>query len=173
MGFYGSVLEVLDTSSFSSIWYWIAVAVMWSLVSHFALGVPYDIVRRARSEPAAQRDMADIVRVNINRLIALDERAALGATAVLAASLTMLALVGFAYGSEMAQAVFFLVFPLSLVLTLSIRRARRISAEAAEGDALRRHLLAHRRVVQLVGMVSLFVTALYGMFHNFAVGPFG
>ena len=173
MGFYGSVLEVLDTSSFSSIWYWIGLAVMWSLLSHFALGVPYDVVRRAETDEQAAADMTDLVRITTNRITALDDRAALSAVVVLTALLTVLALLGFAYRSEMAQAVFFMLFPISLVLMLNVRRARRIAARGITGPDLRRQLLTHRRQVQAIGMLALFVTALYGMFYNFAVGPFG
>lgn len=173
MDFYSSVLEVLNLGSFSSVWYWIALAVMWSLVSHFVLGVPYDVIRRAASDPKAAEDMASLVRIAAGRMTSLDHRAELGAVAVLTATLTMLGLIGFGYGAEMAQAVFFMVFPLSLVLLLSVRRAQRIVDGGLYGEELRRSLIRHRRYVQLIGMASLFVTAVYGMFHNFAVGPFG
>lgn len=173
MQFYSSVLEVLNLGSFSSVWYWIALAVMWSLVSHFVLGVPYDVIRRAASDPRAADDMAALVRITANRVTSLEDRAAMGAVAMLAAMLTMLALIGFGYGVEMAQAVFFMAFPLSLVLILSVRRAQRIVTEALTGEDLRRSLIRHRLYVQFIGMLSLFATAVYGMFHNFAVGPFG
>ena len=173
MDFYRSVLEVLDLGSFSSIWYWIGLAVMWSVASHFTLGVPYDIVRRAATDPRAEEDMSDLVRIAVRRLAIFDDRASLVAVAVLAAILTTLALMGFGYGGEMAQAVFFMLFPMSGVLLLSIRRARRIASEGAQGSRLRGQLLSHRRQVQLIGMLSLFLTAVYGMFYNFAVGPFG
>ena len=173
MDFYRSVLEVLDLGSFSSIWYWIGLAVMWSVASHFTLGVPYDIVRRSRSDPQAAEDMADLARITTRRLTVFDDRAALAGVGAFTAMLTMLALIGFGYGGEMAQALFFMFFPMSVVTLLSVRRARRIAAIGAVGDALRQQLMVHRRHVQLVGMLSLFVTAIYGMFHNFAVGPFG
>ena len=173
LDFYRSVLEVLDLGSFSSIWYWIGLAVMWSVASHFTLGVPYDIVRRSRSDPQAADDMADLVRIAARRLTVFDDRAALAAVGALAAMLTMLALIGFGYGGEMAQALFFMFFPMSIVTLLSVRRARRIMALGAVGETLRHQLMVHRRQIQLIGMLSLFVTAVYGMFYNFAVGPFG
>lgn len=173
MDFYRSVLEVLDVGSFSSIWYWIGLAVMWSIASHFTLGVPYDVVRRSGHDPVAARDMDDLVRIHTARFDAFDDRASMVAIAVLAAMLTMLALIGFGYGGEMAQALFFILFPMSFVGFLSVRRARKIARLQATGIDLRHHLIVLRRQIQLVGMLSLFVTAVYGMFYNFAVGPFG
>ena len=173
MDFYGSVLEVLDLGSFSSIWYWIGLAVMWSVASHFTLGVPYDIVRRAAADPVAEADMIDLVRIGVRRLTVFEDRAALAAVAVLAAMITMLALIGFGYGGELAQAFFFMFFPMSLVALLSVRRAKRIVERGPSGPELRRTLIVLRRQIQVIGMISLFVTAVYGMFYNFAVGPFG
>jgi hypothetical protein len=48
LGWYSNVFEVIDMRSFSSLWYWIALAVMWSSASHYVLGVPFDLVQRAR-----------------------------------------------------------------------------------------------------------------------------
>jgi hypothetical protein len=38
---------------------------------------------------------------------------------------------------------------------------------------LRKRLLRHRLYSQMIGMVSIFVTALWGMYQNLNVGPFG
>ena len=46
MDFYASVSEVIDLRSFSNLWFWIALAVMWSTVSHWVMGVPWDMVQR-------------------------------------------------------------------------------------------------------------------------------
>ncbi len=46
--------------SFSNLWYWIALAVMWSSTSHWVLGVPYDMIQRARREGGqAEADLED------------------------------------------------------------------------------------------------------------------
>jgi hypothetical protein len=42
------VTEVIDLRSFSNLWYWIVLAILWSSLSHWTLGVPYHIVTRAR-----------------------------------------------------------------------------------------------------------------------------
>ena len=64
------VFEVIDMRSFSNLWYWIALAVTWSSASHWVLGVPYDMVGRARKYGGqAAEDLNDMVRVNINRML--------------------------------------------------------------------------------------------------------
>ena len=63
------IFEVIDMRSFSNLWYWIALAVVWSTTSHWVLGVPYDMILRARRKGGqAMTDLEDIVRVNVNRL---------------------------------------------------------------------------------------------------------
>ena len=83
-----------------------------------------------------------------------------------------MALVAFYYRIEFAQAVFFLVFPMSIVGALSVRIARKVQAKGLVEDALIRQLLRHRFVTQLIGVVSIFLTAMYGMYVNLYTGPF-
>ena len=71
MDWYQEIFEVIDMRSFSNLWFWIVLAVVWSSVSHWILGVPYDMVSRARRDSGgtAEADLEAIVRVNINRLL--------------------------------------------------------------------------------------------------------
>ena len=87
--------------------------------------------------------------------------------------LTLLGGLGFFYGFEFGQAVFLLLFPMSMIGALSVRTAGLIQAREERGDDLYRRLLKHRIITQAIGMVSIFVTALWGMFQNLNIGPFG
>jgi len=70
LDWYQTVFELIDMRSFSNLWYWIALAVVWSTTSHYVLGVPYDMITRAkRSGGEAEADLHDLVRVNVNRLL--------------------------------------------------------------------------------------------------------
>ncbi|MGB5559477.1 MAG: component of SufBCD complex, partial [Paracoccaceae bacterium] len=70
MDWYETVFEVIDMRSFSNLWYWIGLAVIWSTTSHWVLGVPYDMVLRARRQGGeAETDLNDMVRININRIL--------------------------------------------------------------------------------------------------------
>ena len=105
MDWFQLITEVIDLRSFSNLWYWIGLAVVWSTVSHWVLGVPYDIVLRARRRGGqAMEDLEDLARINVNRIL---------------------------------------------------------------------QLVRHRFWTQLIGMVAIFVTAMWGMYKNLYVGPFG
>lgn len=160
--------------SFSNLWFWIALAVVWSSASHWVLGVPFDMVSRARRQGGqAATDLEDLVRVNVNRLLFIGNISGLWVLGIACFILTALALLGFVYRVEFAQALFLLAFPMSIVGALNFSTARLIHDGAAEGEALWRALGRHRTVVQVIGMVSIFATALWGMYQNLTVGPFG
>ena len=69
MGWHETIFELIDMRSFSNLWYWIALAIMWSTLSHRVLGVPFDMVQRARKYGGqSAQDLDDMVRINVNRL---------------------------------------------------------------------------------------------------------
>jgi len=174
LDWYDVVFEVIDMRSFSNLWYWIALAVLWSTASHWVIGVPYDMVQRARRRGGqAERDLEDMVRINVNRLLHIGEVAGAWLLASVSAFVSALAVLGFWYGVEFAQALFFFALPMAVVGGLSMNTARRIGTERIRGEVLRRRLGRHRMLVQAIGMVSVFVTAMWGMYQNLALGPLG
>ncbi len=174
MDWYQAVFEVIDMRSFSNLWYWIALAVIWSTTSHWVIGVPFDMVLRARRLGGdAERDLEDLVRINCNRLLYIGRVTGLWLLAIGSALISALAVLGFWYGVEFAQALFLLVFPMSFVGLLSLSTARLIADEQATGELLRKRLARHRLYTQIIGMISVFVTAMWGMYQNLAVGPLG
>ena len=165
-----TALEVIDLRSFSNLWYWIALAVLWSSVSHWVLGVPHDMIQRARREGGqAQADVEDLVRININRLLHVVDSGAWLMVGLGAFWLTSLLVLGFWYDIEFAQAVVLLLAPMMLVVWFSVRASRRIAAEGGTGEVLFRRLTVHRRIVQVIGMLSIAVTAFYGTWQNINV----
>lgn len=159
--------------SFSNLWFWIVLAVFWSSTSHWVLGVPFDMVARARRLGGqAEQDLEDLVRINSNRFLFIIDESGLIMAAVVPALLVAGALLGFWYKVELAQALFLLIAPMTIVGLLSLRTARKVHAGESAGPALWRRLRIHRVSVQIVGMVSIFVTALWGMFVNLSVMPF-
>jgi len=83
--------------------------------------------------------------------------------------LTSLALLGFYYRIELAQAVFLLALPLSIVGMVTLSTARLIRATEPEGALLVAALHRHRLWTQIIGMIAIFVTAMYGMYQNLDV----
>ena len=175
MDWYQSVFELIDMRSFSNLWFWIALAVMWSSTSHWVLGVPWDMAQRARKEESGQGviDFEDLVRIYTNRILYITETSGLLVAGFACFALTVLGMTGFIYGNEFSQALFLLGFPMSLVTLLSIHTARRVQSQSLSGRALYKKLFIHRLITQLIGMVSIFVTAVWGMLQNMSVGVLG
>lgn len=175
MGWYESVFELIDLRSFSNLWYWIGLAVLWSSLSHWVIGVPFDAVLRAkRGKPeTAMQDLHDLTRVNVNRILYIFEVSGLWISLFGSAMLTALGITAFGYDVEFSQAVFLLLVPALLVAAMSVRTARVIRQRDLSGAGLIRQLMRHRFFTQLIGVVSIFITAMYGMFMNLNVGPFG
>jgi hypothetical protein len=165
---YESVFELIDMRSFSNLWFWIALAVLWSSISYWVLGVPWDMIQRARKEESGQAvdDVIDLLRINVNRILHIVEETGLLITGFVCFALTVMFLLGFVFHNEFAQALFLLGFPTSLVWLLSISTARKIRAEEPMGEPLYKRLSRHRVYTQIIGMVSIFVTAIWGMLQN-------
>lgn len=174
MDWYQQLIELIDLRSFSNLWFWIALAVMWSSASHWVLGVPFDMVSRARRAGGqAEQDLQDIVRVNVNRMLMIVQVSGLWLMGFTTFALTGFAILGWFYEVEFAQALFLLTFPMSMVAFLSLRAAHKLDATGASGEDLRRILTRHRMVTQMIGVVSIFVTAVWGMMQNMSIGVLG
>lgn len=164
------IFDLIDLRSFSNLWYWIALAVSWSSASHWVLGIPYDMVLRARRMGGqAEQDLTDIARVNISRILYIADEAGVILVALLAFALTTLILSGFVYGFEFSQAVVLILLPMSLVGIMSVSTARKIRSAGDAGETLYRRLALHRITVQVMGMISIFITAFWGMLQNFNI----
>lgn len=176
MHWYDIIFELIDLRSFSNLWYWLALSVTWSSASHWVLGVPYDMVRRARlqgGEGPAQRDLEDMLRINVARILYIVRGS--GIMIVLMASflVTSLAVLAVGYSVEFAQAVLCILLPMLLVSALGLRTALRIEATDPRGLDLDRLLTRHRTAIQVIGMFSIFFTAMFGMYQNIRIGVLG
>ena len=143
MSWYDAVFEFIDMRSFSNLWYWIALAVLWSTLSHFIIGVPFDMIQRAeRYGGQAERDLNDVTRIYVNRIMFVARQSGHWIVGIGFTVLTMLAVLGFGYlmgfpdyEFEFAQAVFLLAFPTALVMSLSYRTAAERQRSGQRGTA--------------------------------------
>jgi hypothetical protein len=171
---YQVLVELIDMRSFSNLWYWIMLAVMWSSASHYVLGVPFDLITRARKQGGAlQDDLEVLVRINTARMLYIARTAGVWLVAFLFFLISTLALLAGYYHVEFAQAVLFLLVPMTLLSLLSLRTAAMIEAGDSSGDALHHRLIRHRISTQALGMVSIFVTSMFGMWQNLHIGVLG
>jgi hypothetical protein len=162
------VFELINMRSFSNLWYWIVLAVVWSSAGQRVLGVPWDMILRARKTEGDEimADVSALVRIHVNRRLRIAKETGLLLAGLAAFVLTSLMLLAFVYTVEFAQAVFLLVFPLMLVSALSLRSAHALRDHDLDGLPLVKALQRLRLQIQLIGMASIFVTALWGMYHN-------
>jgi len=173
-----TIFDLIDMRSFSNLWYWIALAVTWSSASHWVLGVPYDLILRARRKGGGSaQDMRDLLRINITRMQLIVRDGGLVLTVFVSFVLSTMAILGFGYDLEFFQAVVLILGPLTLVGIMSLRAARGLSSllqdDTTGTELLVRRLLRHRIKVQLLGVLSITLTAFWGMFQNFNISVLG
>lgn len=173
-----SILQLIDLRSFSNLWYWIVLAVGWSSITHWVLGVPHDLIMRARRRGGeAAEDMLALLRVHLRRILYIEKEGGLVLTVFVSFLLSTLAVTGFFYHLEFSQALFLLLFPYTLVWLLNLRAAGRIAALIAAAppnlEQLTDSLLRHRLRIQILGMLAIVVTALWGMMQNLTYSVLG
>lgn len=148
--------EVIDLNSFWSIWYWILTVVAWSMTAHFTMGIPHDCVQRAERHGGAWEEHVDALAIVYStRLRYFIDRGGAFAVAVISFILAGLLTIGFGYGSEIAQAFFMLVFPLTIASIFTVRLAYRIEREELRGHALRVALSRRRFFNQVIGLFAI------------------
>lgn len=175
MQWYQTIFELIDMRSFSNLWYWLGISVFWSTVGHWVLGVPHDLIRRAAKgdNPQDMHDVETLIAVYVRRLLYIGRTAGVWMVAFLSFILSFLMLLATGYDVEFAQALLCLLVPASLVFLLTLRTARMIEAGEGEGHVLLRRLHRHRLSVQVVGMISIFCTGVFGMYQNMLIGVYG
>lgn len=163
--------EMIDLRSFSNLWYWIALAVLWSSASHWILGVPFDMVHRARKVGGQTAlDLHDLVRINVNRLLYVADVAGLWILGIVCFILSSLGTLGFLLNVEFAQAVFLLLFPMSLVGVINLLTARSIYLHEPREEALYRRLATCRFAIQSIGMIFIFPRQCGACIRTFGLG---
>ncbi|KGJ03498.1 hypothetical protein SAMN04487972_1188 [Paracoccus halophilus] len=182
-----AILALLDSRSFGSIWFWVVLILAWTLAGRHVLGVPTEVVMAAhRAAPDPDDDPAALLLLDWLSLTLPRRELSRGAGVALigmgAFALTTLAVLGFVYGLEMAQALVLLTLPFALIRLIEMRLARHLSAilrraetglsvsePAAEAARMMRR---HRLVVTLVSILAVALTTFYGVGWMLA-HPFG
>ena len=163
-GFYEKVIR---SHSFTSIWYWIVFALVWTRTTHWTLGVPYEDARNARDLGGQYATDFEIkIEINIRKTLDVFEGHGVFVTACGAFLLGGVFTLGFYFSVQMMQAVFLLLFPLTIVSVLSIHLAQRMRDERLHGEALFLAYVWHRRIKQGIGAFSIFCAAFWGALHT-------
>ncbi|RDW12129.1 hypothetical protein DIE28_15385, partial [Paracoccus thiocyanatus] len=125
------ILALLDSRSFGSIWFWVIVTAAWTMAGRRILGVPADVIAGAVFvEPEPDGDPAALMLLDWLSLTLprwrMERREGALLLGLGSFLLTMLAVLGFAYRLEMAQALVLLVAPFVLLFALDLRLAGRL-----------------------------------------------
>jgi len=174
MEFYSTVFSTIDLRSFSNLWFWIAVTVAWSNMTHYIVGVPFDMVLRARRRGGqAMLDLETMAMLQARRRIQIMHRTGPWLVAFWAMVLTVLAVLGFGYGAELAQALTFLLVPMSIASALGIRMAHKLERRQLTGKALTKTLTLHRALLQGIGLLAIMITTIWGVWFNLSIPLMG
>jgi hypothetical protein len=171
---YTSVFSLIEFGSFSNLWFWIAVAVAWSSTTHFIIGVPFDMVQRARRKGGqAMTDLETMAALQARRRMEILSSGGVWLVGFWAMVLTVLVVLAVWYGHELAQALSLLLVPLTLAAGLGVRLAARLNATPTAGKALTRALTLHRVLIQAIGLLAILITTMWGTWHNLTLRMLG
>lgn len=165
--------RLIDLQTFASVWYWLAVIVTWSVASNWLIGVPFDILFGARKLGEAElADLENLVEINVRRIVKTNAIVGASIVALIAFGLSALGMMGFYYQLELAQGLFALSAPLTLIVLVNMRLAHQLHRAPLNGRDLVRKLFVVRLWTQIIAMVSLFFTAMYGMYFTISAQQF-
>ena len=168
-----AIARVITLDTFGNIWFWAAVVVSWAVACHWMIGVPFDMLIRARRGGAQEiADLEAMVDINVRRILWFQEIGGAGGAALAAFFVAGTGLLAIGYRFEMAIGVFILGVPLLLVLLINLRLAVQLSKEPLAGDALVKRLMRTRLWTQVIAAISLFVTSVFGMAFSIAAMNF-
>jgi len=160
-GFYA---EVIGSRSFASVWYWIVFALIWTRTTHWTLGVPYEDARLGHKNGGQQQeDFETLLEINVRKTVGTFDSHNVLFTAVSAFLLATVFMLGFWFNIQFMQAGFLLLFPLSIVGSLSLRLAHKLDSHPLSGDDLFRAYVRHRRVKQFIGAIAIMFATFWGV----------
>lgn len=176
---FDGVISFLNSRSFGTIWFWLALLGMWSAAGRNVLGVPVEVLTRARRAQAADEPghaavitLLDWLSLTLPRWH-LEAREGALFLAVTAFLMTSLAIMGFGYGLEMAQALTLLLLPFAVLFWLRVGLARRLALLLRDepgdprpvpeiGSEAVRLMVRHRRIFTALSIFAVSATALWG-----------
>mgnify|MGYP001800779309 CR=1 FL=1 len=154
------MLDYIQLETFTSVWFWIFLALTWSARSHWVLGVPFDAIVRADRNPDKWGEAVDtLARVHAQRYCHVVDNVPITLVTLSAFTVGALGTASVIFWIDIAQAAFVIALPMMIVTWEDIRLARRVLRDELEGSPLRRVIVWRRFVVQLWGIASISAAA--------------
>ncbi|MEM9269227.1 MAG: component of SufBCD complex [Pseudomonadota bacterium] len=160
------LLYLVELDSFWSLWYWVMVAVSWSVVSHWTLGVPFDLVINADRRGGVWAEHCDtLTHINVFRLTSVFREFGVALMALAGFIVGAIGTIGFWANVEFARALFVLILPHGIAALFSVRAAFWIERESIRGKPLRRAIRRQRFWTQFVGFWGILLCASFAIYE--------
>lgn len=151
--------QAFATASFMSIWYWVLHGVVWTLACYRTLGVPQDMLVRARRAPEIAARVDTLAQLASARAVGIYRTLGVPLAAGGGFVLAILFAIGFGEGIELAQAGFLLIFPFAVIAYSKLRLALAVRQRKMGGAALVLALARRRMWHQLVAVFAVLAAA--------------
>ena len=155
------LFQFLAAASFQSLWYWVLHVVVWTLACYRTLGVPHDMLFRARRQPEVALRVDELAHLACARVGGIYDALGVPLAAVAGFLLAGVFALGFPSGIETAQAAFAIMLPFMVItysklrLALAVRRKRMAGPELVLALARRRIWHQFIAVAAMLGSAGL------------------
>ena len=149
------MFQTFAAASFQSIWYWVLHVVVWTLACYRTLGVPHDMLLRARRLPEIGARVDTLALLTSERVGGIYDALGVPIAAGLGFVLAGLFALGFGTGIEAAQAAFAIVLPLVVINYSKLRLALAVRRQGIAGPRLVLALARRRIWHQLIAVVAM------------------
>lgn len=157
-----SLMQYMDLDSFWSIWFWFAHAVVWSLISHFPMSVPFDMIiqaNRADDETAPVSIHCEaMIRAGVFRIVSLFEKHGYLIVGAWCFVLSVLGTLAIWFRVELALATMTFFGPITIIYSFVIWSAYRMHNGDLTGPALRNAVKRQRLFAQGVGLLAIIMS---------------
>ncbi len=160
-----------SAASFLSAWYWVLHLVVWTLACYRTLGVPHDMLLRARRLPEVAGRVDLLAELAAERIGGVHDRLGVPLAAGTGFVLAALFWLGFATGIEGAQAAFLLLMPLAAIGYSKLRLALAVRARGLNGSRLVQALSRRRVWHQVIAMVAMLAATIASIALHMPVLP--
>ena len=151
------MIETLAAASFLSIWYWVLHAVVWTLACYRTLGVPLDMLHRARRAPETAARVDALAHLASARIGAVHDLLGVPIAALAGFTLATLFVIGFGLGLEAARAALLLLLPLAVIGYSKLRLALAVRRRGLDGAELVLALARRRVWHQFIAVLAMCV----------------
>lgn len=150
---------LMSFESFWSIWFWIFHAVVWSLISHFPMSVPFDLIVRANRAEDENSDEARHCEAWINaavfRIVDVFSRFGTVIVAIWFFLITIVATLGVWFWIELPLALLTFLGPTTLIYGYIVKSAFDIDEQKPKGQDLRNAVRKQRLFAQAFGLLGI------------------